>query len=65
MSYQKTNFSIQRNGLKLSVTKGSGTTEIPAWRRAHMSNLVSAFDFDHVSILRSVYFCAPTDAYTA
>ncbi|CZR53328.1 related to phospholipase C [Phialocephala subalpina] len=27
--------------------EGVRTTEIPAWRRAHMSNLVSAFDFDN------------------
>ncbi|KAN0098311.1 PLC-E protein [Hyaloscypha variabilis] len=27
--------------------EGIRTTEIPAWRRAHMSNLVNAFDFDH------------------
>jgi phospholipase C len=26
---------------------GVQTTEMPAWRRAHMSNLVGAFDFDH------------------
>jgi len=26
---------------------GVQTTEIPEWRRAHMSNLVNAFDFDH------------------
>lgn len=29
---------------------GVRTTEIPAWRRAHMSNLVNAFDFDHVRL---------------
>jgi phospholipase C len=29
--------------------KGVVTDQMPAWRRAHMSNLVNAFDFDNVS----------------
>ncbi|TVY83461.1 hypothetical protein LSUE1_G001247 [Lachnellula suecica] len=27
--------------------KGATTDQMPAWRRAHMSNLLKAFDFDH------------------
>jgi phospholipase C len=27
--------------------KGATTDQMPAWRRAHVSNLVKAFDFDH------------------
>lgn len=32
--------------------KGATTDQMPAWRRAHMSNLLNAFDFDHVSLYR-------------
>jgi phospholipase C len=27
--------------------KGATTDQMPEWRRAHMSNLLNAFDFDH------------------
>lgn len=30
--------------------KGVITDQMPSWRRAHMSNLVNAFDFDNVSL---------------
>lgn len=29
--------------------------EMPPWRREHMSNLLKAFDFEHVSIPRHVF----------
>jgi phospholipase C len=37
--------------------EGARTTEIPVRRRAHMSNLVNAFDFDHVSNKNDFLHC--------
>lgn len=35
---------------------GVTTDQMPAWRRAHMSTLLNAFDFDHVIIQNVTLF---------